>query len=116
MTEEQRCDLLKDEYLQLQDAIRQFDGRALTIKDRSVSFSMVALVGGFAAQTPPAFLIAAFASCLFWHIESMWKTFQYAFYERINQIEDFFAGKKECPAPLQTGRAWYDRWSSLGPA
>jgi hypothetical protein len=39
---------------------------------------------------------------------------QYAFYERLNHIEEYFAGKGEAPAPLQVGRAWYDRWSTLG--
>src|SRR5262249_33757013 len=105
MTDEQRCELLKDEYLQLEAAIRELDGRALAIKASSVTFSMVAVVGWFAAAAPAAFLIASLGSCLFWHIECMWKTFQYAFYERVNQIEEYFAGKADCPTPLQTGRA-----------
>jgi hypothetical protein len=58
-------------------------------------------------------LLAAFGSCLFWLIEGMWKTCQYAFYERLNEIEDFFAGKGEEPAPLQIGRSWYQRWSTI---
>jgi hypothetical protein len=113
MTDEQHRDLLKDEYLQLEQSIQEFDGRALTIKAWSVSFSMAALVGAFAAEAPPVLLLAALSSCLFWVIECMWKTFQYAFYERLNEIEDYFAGKGKEPDPLQIGRAWYKRWSGL---
>jgi hypothetical protein len=114
VTEQQCLTFLKDEYLQLERSIEEFDGRALTIKAWSVTFSMVALVGSFAAHAPVGFLIAVFGSCLFWWIECMWKTFQYAFYERINLLEDFFAGKAKRPAPFQIGRSWYCRWSGLG--
>src|SRR3954447_104242 len=113
MTDEQRNDLLKDEYLQLERSILEFDGRALTIKAWSVTFSLVAVVGAFASHAPAVLLIAAFGSCMFWTIECMWKTFQYAFYERINEIEDYFAGKGKPPDPLQIGRAWYRRWRGL---
>jgi hypothetical protein len=114
MTDDQRDLFLKDEYFALQKSIEEFDGRALTIKAWSVTFSMVAVVGAFAARAPAVLLVAAFGSCVFWLIECMWKTFQYAFYERINEIEDYFAGKCPCPVPLQIGRAWYDRWTTLG--
>jgi len=114
MTDEKRNELLKDEYLQLERSILEFDGRALTIKAWSVTFSLVAVVGAFASHASAVLLIAAFGSCMFWAIECMWKTFQYAFYERINEIEDYFAGKCEPPDPLQIGRAWYSRWSGMG--
>ncbi len=113
MTDKQLLRFLKEEYLQLQRTIEEFDGRALTIKAWSVTFSMMALVGAFAAHAPPALLIAVFGSCLFWWIECMWKTSQYAFYQRINVLEDYFAGKGERPAPFQIGRSWYERWSRL---
>lgn len=114
MTDKQLLKMLKEEYLQLQRVIEEFDGRALTIKAWSVTFSMMALVGSFAAHAPPALLIAVFGSCLFWWIECMWKTSQYAFYHRINVLEDYFAGKGEQPVPFQIGRFWYERWSRLG--
>jgi hypothetical protein len=114
MTDEQRDLFLKEEYFQLQKSIEEFDGRALTIKAWSVTFSMVAIVGAFAGRAPAVLLVAAFGSCVFWLIECMWKTFQYAFYERINAIEDYFGGKGPAPVPLQIGRAWYERWTTLG--
>ena len=65
LTEKQLRKLLKQEYLQLQSTIEGFDGRVLTIKAWSVTFSMMALVGAFAAHAAPALLIAVFGSCLF---------------------------------------------------
>ena len=114
MTDKQCLKFLKQEYLQLQQTIEGFDGRVLTIKAWSVTFSMMALVGAFAAHAPPALLIAVFGSCLFWWIECMWKTSQYAFYRRISVLEDYFAGKGGRPDPFQIGRSWYERWSTLG--
>jgi hypothetical protein len=114
MTDKQRLKFLKQEYLQLQQTIEGFDGRVLTIKAWSVTFSMMAPVGAFAAHAPPALLIAVFGSRLFWWIECMWKTSQYASYRRLSVLEDYFAGKGEPPAPFQIGRSWYERWSSLG--
>jgi hypothetical protein len=114
MAAERRHELLKDEYLQLERCILEFDGRALTIKAWSVSFSLAAVVGAFASHAPAVLLIAAFGSCMFWAIEGMWKTFQYAHYERVNGIEDYFAGVGPEPDPLQIGRAWYARWSGIG--
>ena len=34
--------------------------------------------------------------------------------ERPRVRESFFAGKAKEPAPLQIGRSWYRRWSTLG--
>ena len=114
MTDQQRRELLKDEYLLLEKAVQEFDGRALTIKAWSVTFSMAALGGAFISHAPPVFLIAAFGSLMFWLIECMWKTFQYAFYERMNEIEAYFAGETKDIVPLQVGRSWYRKWSGLG--
>jgi hypothetical protein len=114
MTDRKRDELLKDEYLQLERSILEFDGRALTIKAWSVTFSLVAVAAALANRAPAVLLVAAFGSLMFWSIEGMWKTCQYAFYERINEIEDYFAGKAKAPSPLQIGRAWYRRWSGMG--
>jgi hypothetical protein len=114
MNDDQRNDLLKGEYIQLHRAIEEFDGRPLTIKAWSVSFSLAALVGAFISHSPAILLVSSLSACLFWFIECTWKTFQYAFYARMNEIENFYAGKAEQPAPFQIGRSWYDRWSQLG--
>ena len=102
--------LLKDEYLHLQRVIEDFDGRAVTIKAWSVTFSSVVVVGAFASHVPAAVLVGSVSSALFWTIEGFWKTFQYAHYDRIGKIEQFFAGDIEQLVPMQIGASWFRNW------
>ena len=39
-------------------------------------------------------MVACFSALLFWYIEASWKTFQYAYYDRAWEIEEYFRGKK----------------------
>jgi len=107
MDEKQRISFLKDEYLHIQTVIHDFDGRALTIKAWSVSFSLAAIGGAFAAKAPTVLLVAAFSAILFWIVETLWKTTQYAFYDRSGKLERFFAGEQQDVLPLQVGSSWY---------
>ena len=50
MNEEQLRNALQAEYLHLQKVIEDFDGRALTIKAWSVTFSLVTIAGFFAPK------------------------------------------------------------------
>lgn len=106
--------LLKDEYLHIQKVILDFDGRALTIKGWSVTFSLIAIVGAFVSHAPAVLLVASFSACLFWLIEGLWKTFQYAHYDRTGKIERYFAGELKDLIPLQIGASWYKRWKAGG--
>jgi hypothetical protein len=114
MDAQQRDAFLKDEYLHLQKAIEEFDGRAVTIKAWSISFSMVAIVGAFATRAPMALLAGSISAALFWLIEGFWKTFQDAYYERAYRIEEFFAGDGKDLVPLQISRSWHRRWKKSG--
>ena len=78
---------LQAEYLHLQRVIEDFDARALTIKAWSITFSLAAIGGGFASGAAEMFLVSGFSALLFWYIEAMWKTFQYAYHERSSRIE-----------------------------
>ena len=114
MDEELKVQLLKDEYLHIQNIIETFDGRAITNKAWSVSFSLAALASAFATHSSFVCLVASFSSLLFWLIEGYWKTFQYAYYERTGKIENFFLNQSENIVPLQIGTSWYKRWKSGG--
>ena len=107
MDDNQRVSLLKDEYLHIQSVIHDFDGRALTIKAWSVSFSLAAIGGAFAAHANSIFLVASFSALLFWLVEAIWKSTQYAFYDRSGKLEQFFAGKQQQLVPMQVGSSWY---------
>lgn len=106
--------MLKEEYLYIQSVIERFDGRMLTIKTWSVSFSLVALGGAFTAHTEKFFLIASLSALMFWLIEGFWKTFQYAYYDRSGKLEEYFAGKRKKLKPMQIGSSWYANWKKGG--
>ena len=114
MDDHDKRTLFKDEYLHLQGVIEDFDGRMLTIKAWSVSFSLAALGGAFATDSAEVFLIASLSALMFWLIEGFWKTFQYAHYKRSGQLEDYFAGKQLDLQPMQIGRSWFIHWKKGG--
>ena len=109
-----KIQLLKDEYLHLQNVIEGFDGRAITIKAWSISFSLAALAGAFASHSPLVLLLSSLSTLLFWLIEGYWKTFQYAYYDRTGKIEKYFESGSNNIIPLQIGSSWYKRWKASG--
>ena len=100
------ADILKEEYLKLQDVVESFDQRALQIKGWSVTVSLAGMAAALIAKdvTPDlkaiAFAVSALAAIAFWIIEFSWKRFQWSFYPRIREIEAAFASG-EAIAPLQ---------------
>ena len=102
---------LKEEYFHLQGAVEDSDARALSIKQWSVTTSMAGIVAGMIEGEPLVFLLAAAASCVFWVIEALWKSFQYANYYRLRRIEDFLNGVevKDFRYPYIT-HSWTHAW------
>ncbi|MDM0029866.1 hypothetical protein [Variovorax saccharolyticus] len=105
--EKEKRSLLKDEYLHIQKTIVELDGRAITIKAWSVSFSLASAGAAFAVHRPPVLLLSAFSALMFWVIEARWKQFQYGFYGRSKAIELFFQGLAPGTIPMQIDHHWY---------
>lgn len=112
MDDKTKIDLAKAEYLQLQTIIDAFDSRAFTIKAWSVSFSLAAVAGAFATHADPLFLVAALSALLFWVVEANWKLIQTSFYDRCDELEEFFAGKNDSLVPMQIGTCWVKQYRS----
>ena len=74
MQDTERRQLLKDEYLHIQKTVVELDGRAITIKAWTVSFSLAALIGAFVAHKAAIFLVSAFSALLFFIIEGFGST------------------------------------------
>ena len=106
MNDENKQSLLQAEYFNLQSKISEYDSKALTIKTWSISFSLAAMVAAFSYRAPLALLLGSLSTLVFWVLEAHWKTFQYAFYKRAWQIEDFFEGKNVNIIPLQIGKSF----------
>jgi hypothetical protein len=105
MDEDKLNALLAQEYLQLQKAVEDFDGRALTIKAWSVTFSAGGLTIAFAQNRPAILLLASAGALVFWLVEALWKVNQQAYYPRIAEIEAHFRGEGSTQ-PLQTTQSW----------
>ncbi len=110
MDAEQHLEALQAEYFHLQKTVEDFDGKALTIKAWSITFSMAVLVGAFTSHASAVLPIASVASLLFWILEAVWKSFQLGYYHRIEAIELHFRSATHELPPLQVNAAWMERW------
>ena len=108
----QRLAALQAEYFHLQKTVEDFDGKALTIKAWSITFSMAVLVGAFTSHARPVLLVASAASLLFWILEAVWKSFQLGYYNRIEIIELHYRSPSGELPPLQVNEAWMARWNN----
>ena len=104
---------LQAEYLHVQKTIEDFDGRALTIKAWSVTFGLVAIAGAFASHACTVFLVASLSAGLFWYLETIWKVFQLAYYQRSEDIEMHFRGEWVLLHSFQIGASWMDAWNAV---
>ena len=92
------------------------DQRALQIKGWSVTLSLAAIAAALVAkdigpeQRDATFLVAGLASALFWLIEYIWKTFQWSFFHRIDEIEGYFRDSSVPVDPLQIRAAWKGKY------
>jgi hypothetical protein len=118
MNRKERADYLAQEYLFLQKTVEEFDGRALTIKAWSVTFSAAGLGFAYQQHEPRLLLVAAGSALVFWIVEATWKYYQRAFYPRIFEIEEWFvsdAGSADAPFQITTRwrnefARWTDSW------
>jgi len=111
MNDDQLRSALQAEYLHLQKTVEDMDGRSLTIKAWSISFSLAAVAGAFASKASNVLLLACASAVLFWWLEARWKTFQDAYYGRIDDIEQHFRGEAALPSALQIRKSWYSSWN-----
>ena len=98
-------DYLSQEYLHLQSVVEDFDGRALTVKAWSVTFSATAIGFAYANKIPAILLVAAISAFSFWIVEALVKVNQQAHYGRIRTIERHFARRRNTK-PFQIGASW----------
>jgi len=103
-----KIDLLKSEYFKLQDFYENYDGKAHTIKGWSATISLAAISAGFSYKNDFIWLFAIPTTITFWMIETKWKIFQYAFSQRIKEIETAFA-KDDFGSvlPIQIYSSWF---------
>jgi hypothetical protein len=106
MDEDKRADLLKDEYIMLQQFYENIDGKGLTIKNWAITVALAAIGTGILYNK--IVLLAGFAASLvFWYLEAHWRGLSYFFSVRIKDIELAFQnGKWKQEVPLQVYATW----------
>ncbi|WP_420388006.1 hypothetical protein [Roseivirga sp.] len=111
---QKKYDSIEKEYFHLQSVIESFDSKSLTIKAWSVSIA--GAIAGSSAFTDNRMIIlfASLVSLMFWLIEASWKTFQYAHYKRLWEIEAFMREKGGSIDNLQIGASWSSSYHSGG--
>jgi hypothetical protein len=108
MTDKDKINLLKDEYLLLQKAYEDLDVRLMTIKGWGATVAITAIGLGF-YQNPYLWLFAAGASIVFWYLEATWKVYQYNYGPRIQTLENAFRWKHFNEiAPFQIAKSWWE--------
>jgi len=106
MDKDLRLDLLKSEYMMLQEFYEDIDHRGLLIKSWSVTVA-VAGVGAGVVYSKFLFLGVAVAALLFWYLEGYWRGLSFFFSRRILEIEKAIRkGKWKELEPLQVYYAW----------
>ena len=82
------------------------DQRRYRSASPGVTFSAAGLAVAYAQKEPVLLLVSTLSALAFWATEGAWKAWQKAFYKRIEDIEDYFAGKNKDAVPLQIARTW----------
>ena len=109
MDEDKRADLLKDEYVMLQQFYEDIDGKGLTIKNWAITVALAAIGTGI-LYSKVVLLVGFVASLVFWYLEAHWRGLSYFFSARIRHIESAFeSGKWKAETPLQV----YSTWSKV---
>lgn len=107
-------ELLKDEYIQLQNFYEDVDKRALTIKGWNVTIAIAAIGAGFLVS-PHLWFIAALASIVFWYLEAFWRAYHFFLSTRIKEIEKSIREDTwENFYPLQLYTTWTNTFNKYG--
>lgn len=115
LNQQERRELLKDEYLFLQNQYEDIDRRTITIKGWIGTGAVTALAISLnSSQRISLFIpiIVIVVAAVFWYLEAYWRLFQYAFQDRIRVIEAYFRDDpniliKSAPQPLQIYDFWF---------
>jgi hypothetical protein len=96
LNEDKRIDLLKDEYIMLQNFYEDIDSKGLTIKNWAITVALP-VIGTGLFYRKEVFLIGLFASIVFWYLEAYWRGLSHFFATRIKHIELAFQnGMRKC--------------------
>jgi hypothetical protein len=107
MDAEKLADLLKDEYIMLQNAYGDMDGKGLTIKNWAITVALAIIGTSYLRDNKNLLWLALVASLVFWYLEAYWRGLSHFFAVRIQEIEKAIkTGEWEKELPLQFYSSW----------
>jgi len=102
--------LLKDEYVMLQQFYEDIDQKGLNIKNWSITVALASIGTGI-FYDKNVLWIASAAALMFWVLEAYWRGLSYFFVARIKLIEKAFAeGGAQSTTPLQVYSTWAETY------
>jgi hypothetical protein len=115
MNKEQRANLLKDEYIMLQQFYEDMDAKALNIKNWAITVAVATIGAGVLYGNNLLLFVAFLASLVFWYLEAHWRGLSHFFVVRINEIEAIVKdGKADKAVPLQVYTKWEEEYARKG--
>ncbi len=106
MDPDKRIDLLKDEYIMLQNFYEDIDSKGLTVKGWAITVALAASGTGLLYRKE-VFMLGFFAALVFWYLEAYWRGLSHFFSARIQEIEQAFRSSKwKEEIPLQVYSTW----------
>jgi hypothetical protein len=115
MNKDKRVELLKDEYIMLQQFYEDIDGKGLNIKNWAITVALATIGAGIVYHMNMLFLVAFVAAIVFWFLEAYWRGLSHFFGVRIKEIESIFRkGKFDREVPLQVYSKWGDEYTRKG--
>lgn len=113
MEPNQRAQLLKDEYIMLQQFYEDIDSKGLTIKSWAITVALASIGAGI-VQRKEILLAGFIASLMFWYLEAYWRGLSHFFARRIQDIERIFQMENLTDeAPLQVYSTWSREYAKV---
>lgn len=109
------ADLLKDEYIMLQTAYEDMDGKGLTIKSWAITVALAIIGTSYLNDNKNLLWLALVAAFIFWYLEAYWRGLSHFFAVRIQAIEKAIQnGTWEKELPLQVYSTWSKEYKKKG--
>ena len=114
ITEDKRAELLKDEYIMLQNFYEDIDSKGLTIKNWAITVALTAIGTGIVYRKE-VLIVGFFAALVFWYLEAYWRGLSHFFSTRIQDIESAFQTDDwQTTLPLQVYSTWTKEYKRVG--
>jgi hypothetical protein len=109
------ADLLKDEYIMLQNMYEDMDSKGLTIKNWAITVALAIIGTSILNESKNLLWLAFAASFVFWYLEAYWRGLSHFFAVRIQNIEAAIQnGTWEKELPLQVYSTWSKEYKHSG--